>query len=368
MSYVFLFLSLFPLAAATAAGELEKGHRESSAVLLRVARNREEPARTAETDLAGDAETPATTTAQPTTTDIAKARVREAFDISWNTAGKATEARAATSKLRSRINQLGADVSSKDAIAGGTEGTAVFMPAAAGSEAKAKANLQKALDNEKEVQAVLAQVDQKAFQAAQKAAIEEVAKLEKESKDYFKALMDKFKALADPGPPTAADAAAKAAQPYIDTELRVAALVQYYNEKATLELTAAQSLVAGAKSIANTACWEQKVGVVDMAQRHMMQAHMMIGTANLKKAGAYNIRKLVESLNMSIPSYQRAAQMAANHALATFSGLQTEKGKEHVEAQRKVFETTKKVDDAFAALDTSMAEVSKILDGFPLDS
>ena len=39
-------------------------------------------------------------------------------------------------------------------------------------------------------------------------------------------------ALAVPGPPTAAQAAAKAAQPYIDTELRVGALVLYYNEKA----------------------------------------------------------------------------------------------------------------------------------------
>merc|ERR1719401_3319687 len=116
-----------------------------------------------------------------------------------------------------------------------------------------------------------------------------------------------------------------------------------------------------AKTIATTAQNEQTAGVVDMAQRHMMQAHMLVGTANLKKQEAFKIRKLAESLNMSIPSYQRAAQMAAEHAMATFTGLQIG-DQAHKEMRQKVATTTADVDKSFAALEASIAEASKALD------
>merc|ERR1719162_2058243 len=200
----------------------------------------------------------------------------------------------------------------------------------------------------------MAQVDAEAFKSAQAAAAKEVAKLEAESKKYWKSLVAKFKALADPGPPTAAQAAAKAAQPYIDTELRVGALVTYYNEKAIATITAAQQTAMQAKAIAMTAQAEQTAGIVDMAQRHMMQAHMLVGAANLKKQEAFKVRKLAESLNMSIPSYQRAAQMAAEHALATFSCLQIG-GKAHMEMRHKLATTTAEVDKAMDALEDTLA-------------
>merc|ERR550537_1490413 len=114
-------------------------------------------------------------------------------------------------------------------------------------------------------------------------------------------LKEKFKALAYPGPPTAAQTAAKASQPYIDVELRVQALVQYYNEKAMTGIAQAQQAVAQAQTIALTAQNEQRVGVVDMAQRHMMQAHLLIGAAQMKYQEALRVRKLAESLNFSIP-------------------------------------------------------------------
>merc|ERR1719333_1202923 len=105
-----------------------------------------------------------------------------------------------------------------------------------------------------------------------------------------------------------------------------------------------------AHSIAQQAQNEQAAGIVDMAQRHMMQAHMLIGAANMKKEEAWKVRKLAESLNMSIPNYQKAAQEAAAHALATFAGLQLA-DKAHVEMRRQVAESTQEVEKAFQKLE-----------------
>lgn len=360
MSHALLCLSLLALLFESAATTVDvvqarESSRDagSSLLSLRAVRRLQ--------DRQPDAEPVATTTLAPSTTDVGKAMVREARDIAWKAAGKATEARAATSKLRSKINNLGAGLHSANALKEGNVGTEIYGPQAAASEANAKASLTQALAYEAEVKNILATVDAHAYKAAQISAGKEISKLEGEAKKYFASLLAKFRALADPGPPTAADAAAKAAQPYIDTELRVGALVQYYNEKAIGEITAAQGLVLQAKNIAMAAQAEQTAGVVDMAQRHMIQAHGLIGLANLKKQGAWNIRKFAESLNMSIPSYQRAAQMAALHALATFSGLQMG-NKAHAEMRRKVAETTQQVDDALSALDAAIAEVSKALE------
>jgi len=282
-------------------------------------------------------------------------------DIAWKTAGEATEARAATSKLRSKINKLSAGLNRAYAERDGTVGTDFFFPQAVQSEAAAKKELDQALKNEAEVRKIVATVEAHAFYAAQAGAAKEVTQLEAESKAYFQSLLSKMKALGAPGPPTAADAAAKAAQPYIDVELRVGALVLYYNEKAMATIVAAQTAAMQAKTIAITAQNEQTAGIVDMAQRHMMQAHMLVGAANLKKQEAFKVRKFAESLNMSIPSYQRAAQMAAEHAMATFAGLQMG-DKAHIEMRQKVATTTAEVEKSFGELEASIAEASKALD------
>lgn len=355
--HVLLFSSLLHWAAAAAAhaegGDLHAG----SALLSLRARHQIQAEQPADTE----AEPATTTTAAPTTTDVGKAMVRASADIAWKAAGEATEARAATSKLRSKINKLSAGLNRAEAEKDGNLGTQLYGPQASASEAAAKASLKQALAYEAEVRKTLATVDAASFKAAQAGAAKEVAQLEGEAKAYFQSLMAKFKALAEPGPPTAADAAAKAAQPYIDVELRVGALVLYYNEKAIATIAAAQMAGVQAKTIATQAQGEQTAGIVDMAQRHMMQAHILVGAANMKKAEAFKIRKLAESLNMSIPSYQRAAQMAAAHALATFTGLQMG-DKAHVEMRQNVAKSTKQVDDAFAALEANLAQASKALD------
>lgn len=301
-----------------------------------------------------------------TTTDIGKAYVREAQDVAWKAGGIATKSRAGVSKLRTKINKLGAGLHADEAEKMGNAGTGVYLPQAQQSEAAAKASLLQALNAEKEVKKILQSVDEHAYKSAQAAAVKEVAKLEAEAKKYFQSLLAKFKALAEPGPPTAADAAAKAAQPYIDVELRVGALVQYYNEKAIADIATAQTTAFQAKQIAMTATAEQTAGVVDMAQRHMMQAHMLVGAANLKKQEAYKVRKLAESLNMSIPSYQRAAQMAAQHALATFTGLQMG-NKAHVEMRRAIQESAEKVEKGLAELDSTLADAMKALESMKID-
>jgi len=356
--HALLFVSLFvssirPAAAANVAG----GRLNAGATLLSLrARHgvqalKQDP----------EAEPATTTTAAPTTTDVGKAMVRLSGDIAWKAAGEATEARAATSKLRTKINKLTAGLHRAEADRDANAGTGIYAPQAAASEAAAKASLDQALAYEAEVKKILATVDAHAYKAAQAGAEKEVSQLEAEAKQYFQSLMAKFKALAEPGPPTAGQAAAKAAQPYIDVQLRVGALVLYYNEKATATIAEATANAMQAKTIAAQAQGEQAAGIIDMAQRHMMQAHMLVGAANMKKQEAFKVRKLAESLNMSIPSYQRAAQMAAEHALATFTGLQIG-DKAHVEMRQKVAKTSQQVEEAFAALEANLAQATKALD------
>jgi hypothetical protein len=310
----------------------------------------------------------ATTTVGPTTTDIGKANVRAANDIAWKTAGEATETRAATSKLRAKINKLGTEAYKVESATNAEMAHSTFIPMITSAEAAAQASLKEALANEAEVKKVVQSVDAEAYKSAKVAAQEEVTKLEAEAAKYYLGLKEKFKALADPGPPTAAQAAAKAAQPYIDVELRVQALVQYYNEKAMTGIAQAQQTIAQAQNIAFTAQNEQRVGIIDMAQRHMMQAHLLIGAANMKYQEALKVRKLAESLNMSIPSYQRAAQMAAAHTLATFTGLQME-DKEHAQMRAKVLESTRQVDKALKDLASELSVAEKSVDTvFGLDS
>jgi len=360
--HALLFVSLFisPLrSAATTAVPAEGGRLNGGTSLLSLRARHQIEAGQDPADPESDPAGP-TTSAAPTTTNIGKARVRESGDIAWKAAGEATEARAATSKLRSKINKLSAGLNRAEAEKSGAIGMDIYAPQATASEAAAKADLQTALAHEAEVRKILETVDAHAYKAAEVGAAKEVAQLEGEAKAYFQSLMAKFKALAEPGPPSAAQAAAKAAQPYIDVELRVGALVLYYNEKATAEIATANFAAMSAKSIAAQAQGEQAAGIIDMAQRHMMQAHQLVGTANLKKAGAASIRKLAESLNMSIPSYQRAAQMAAEHALATFTGLQMG-DKAHIEMRQKVAKSMQQVDEALKELDASLSQASKAL-------
>lgn len=246
---------------------------------------------------------------------------RRAQDSAWQAAGEATEARAGTSHLRAQISNHDAKISADEADVQAPIVLSI-APQAATFEAQAQKGLDDANKAEEEAKKLIDGVDQASYDAAKKGAEDEVAKMKGEASAYYASLQAELEALENPPPDTKAAAAAKAAQPYIDVVLRVSALVAHYQAKVEEFIAQAGALTAQAQGIAVQAQGEQALGDGVMAQRHMMQAHGMIGLANVKKADALKVRKLVESLNMSIPNYQKAAQMATEHVLATFVGLQ----------------------------------------------
>jgi hypothetical protein len=175
---------------------------------------------------------------------------------------------------------------------------------------------------EAEVKKMVDETYKLAYDAAKASAEAEVKNLEAEAAAYWKELLAKLAAMANKPSDPAAEAAAKAAEPYFKLQLRVADIVAHYNLQATTLIETAKQMVALAFKTANQANFEQANGESEMALRHMIQAHGLVDDANLKKAQAKKIYKLAQSLNGSIPAYMNAAQQAAIHVLATFSGLQ----------------------------------------------
>lgn len=266
---------------------------------------------------ANDDETVPTTTLTPTQMERL-AKFSE--DVAWKIGGMATNARSVTSRLRSAVAHKKSYDAAKEARNSGLESPALAAQASA-VEQQANISLQAALGAELDARSLEDGIAKRAYAVAKAGADKRVGKLEAEAKTYFQDLVKDLTEIPPPvyGPQ---QAAAKAAKPYVDVQLRVTALVASYNEKATQCIVDAQNLVVTAFGIANHATLEQAAGDGVMAQRYMIQAHNCIGAANLKKDEAKKIRILVENLNSSIPSYQKAAQMAVEHALATFSGLQ----------------------------------------------
>lgn len=305
----------------------------------------------------------------PNSNDIAQ----DAQDAAWQVAGEATEARAATSQLRAAAARKVAQASSKETQDKGTA-TMAIAPQAKLLESQTEQALAAAKSFEEKAKQLINGVEKRAYDSARAAAEQEVAGMEKESSAYYSSLEAELAALKNPAPDPAAAAAAKAAQPYIDTVLRVGALVLHYQLKVEEMAVASNSLTATAQALAGQAQIEQANGDWQMAQRHMIQAHNVIGLANVKKSDALKVRKLAESLNAAIPNYQKAAQMAAIHTLATFSGLQESKGPwrniksiDPWQTQNKIFEeahakTTASLhecDQAIAAMDAELAKVNK---------
>merc|ERR1719213_216068 len=163
-----------------------------------------------------------------------------------------------------------------------------------------------------------------AYDAAKASAEAKVKVLEAEAAAYWKELLAKLAAMANAPKDAAAEAAAKAAEPYFKLQLRVADIVAHYNLQASTLIETAKQQVALAFKLANEANYEQANGGSEMALRKMIQAHGLVDDANLKEGQAKKIYKLAQSLNSSIPAYMNAAQQAAIHVLATFSGLQVD--------------------------------------------
>lgn len=247
--------------------------------------------------------------------------VRQLQDTAWQAAQTASVSRAAVANLRAKHARITAEQSAE--VAANNNRIAMTLPASIKSaEAKAELSLSQALKYEGVVKGIAADVVKKTYAAARKKADEEVAKLESEATKYYEMLEAKQRALANNDKKGAADAASEAAQPYVDVQLRAAAAVQIYNQKAIDLINLGKNMVKTAFRYAKLAQMEQANGKGVEAQQHMIQAHMLMGGAKAKRADAYKIRQLAESLNMSLPAYSKAAQMASIHALATFSGLQ----------------------------------------------
>merc|ERR1719420_1679917 len=149
-----------------------------------------------------------------------------------------------------------------------------------------------------------------------------VKQLEAEAEAYWKELLAKLAAMANPPKDAAAEAAAKAAEPYFKLQLRVAEIVAHYNLECTTLVETAKQMVALAFKTANAANVDQAQRMSEMGLRKMIMAHQLVDEANLKEGQAKKIYKLATSLNASIPAYMNAAQQAAVHVLATFSGIQ----------------------------------------------
>jgi len=161
----------------------------------------------------------------------------------------------------------------------------------------------------------------KAYANAKEAALVKVEALKKDAGSYYQELLDQLAALANPKDPKT-EAANKAAMPYYEVELRTMSMVLQYNLKAQTLVVQAKEMVIQGHSLADQANVEQANGKSEMAMRHMIQAHGCMVKAQMMEDQAKKIYKLATELNSSVPTYQMAAQQAAAHVLATFSGLQ----------------------------------------------
>lgn len=240
----------------------------------------------------------------------------DAKDYAWAAAGDASVARAVTSNLRAAAAQ-------KTAAGWATKADGVvarlgdLAPEAAATEAKAEENLKKAKETKKKVQEAIKGAEEKAYAAARGAAEAQVATLEQEGSAYMQSLMQELKALGNPVADPVGEALAKAQQPYMDLENRAKLMVTQYMEQSDEMVAKARGLVGTAMSKARQAQFEQASGFTAEAQRDIMQAHATIGVANEAKRRAENLHHLAEQINLAVPSYNQATQMAMDHTMAT---------------------------------------------------
>merc|ERR1719161_2972630 len=225
---------------------------------------------------------------------------RSTREYAWRVSGHATEARSATSQIRAKAAAKQSEADAKGTTAS-TEKSLPHVPPVL----KSKEEIDKSVD---EARAIEAQIKEMvngtykvAYDAAKASAEARVKVLEAEAAAYWKELLAKLAAMANAPKDAAAEAAAKAAEPYFKLQLRVADIVAHYNLQASTLIETAKQQVALAFKLANEANYEQANGASEMALRKMIQAHGLVDDANLKEGQAKKIYKLAQSLNGSIP-------------------------------------------------------------------
>eukprot|EP00397_Hematodinium_sp_SG-2012_P059734 GEMP01076918.1.p1 GENE.GEMP01076918.1~~GEMP01076918.1.p1 ORF type:complete len:327 (+),score=101.28 GEMP01076918.1:65-1045(+) len=251
-----------------------------------------------------------------------------AADI-WNAAASyaaranaaATEARAAEHQTHAGVAANAAKKPSATAVTDADD-MKKFPGMVEDQRAKTKEWAALSVESLQKAEAMVDETRAKAYETAKQAAKAKVAKLEQGAHAYYQELLDQLAALASPQKDPRAEAAAAAAKPYFEVELRVLAMVLNYNLKAQELMAAAKATVTLGHTLAGKANIQQTGGNAEMAMRLMIQAHDCMVQAQLKEDQAKKIYKLARSLNASVPTYQTAAQQAAAHVLATFSGIQ----------------------------------------------
>merc|ERR1719247_778470 len=229
-----------------------------------------------------------------------------------------TEALAHEAALSDSVPQVAASASRSADSAAATEATAASV---AGLDlapilASAQAELDKANAKLASVKATADKAEEDARNAAKAAAEAAVAKVKAEAAAYYQAKLDHLASLATVPVNAKVANAQKLAQPYMATALQTQGLVFQYNQKANDMIAGAYGKVALAKRLAAQANQEQAAGDVVMANRHMIQAHGLMVTAQMDEDQAKSIFALAREFNQVIPMYQAAGRQAAEAALA----------------------------------------------------
>lgn len=229
-----------------------------------------------------------------------------------------TEVLAHEAGLSASVPEVAASATRSAESAAATQATAATVAGLDLSPilASAQAELDKANEKLASVKATADKAEEDARAAAKAAAEAAVAKVKAEAAAYFQAKLDHLASLATvPVNPKVANAQ-KQAQPYMAAALQTQGLVFQYNQKANDMIAGAYGKVALAKRLAAQANQEQAAGDVVMANRHMIQAHGLMVTAQMDEDQAKSIFALAREFNQVIPMYQAAGRQAAEAALA----------------------------------------------------
>jgi len=230
----------------------------------------------------------------------------------WRTEGITSEIRANSASLRSK------QASEKAAEAAAShDSISVTEPSATHAEvAKVQAELDKAVALRDEVKAKAELAQQRAYDSSKETAEGIVNKLKGDAAAYYGSLEQHLASRATVPRDAKADAAQEAAKPYTAAQLAAMTMVAQYLAKAEEVAGQAKAEAAMSKQIADKANVYQKQGESVDAARYMIQAHQMVGDANLKDALAKRLWTLAREINQNIPSYVNAAAQAAGAVMA----------------------------------------------------
>lgn len=232
--------------------------------------------------------------------------------VQANTQATASDARTVSSELHSRRLGEHAQISGttvfKDATA--TEGV-VPVSDQAGREAETQAGFAGAA--EKQASAAVYTAEQGKNKAPDVGS--EVASKEVHDKlgDLFKEFEDWRFAVKHNPEWEARKAAQKAEQPYVDAMMKTEKRIEDLDARAQGLSAQASNLRNTAQAVANGAVMKQAGLDLTGAQADMMNAHQMIAQANEFDAQAGDLGLSAKILQINIPAYQQAAQMAYDY-------------------------------------------------------